>query len=292
MDKKTKTTELFAKTQNLFNKTKEKVKDKATHFAVKNIAQDADDSEETKSYQEQLNEQVLAAVNINESTQLYMKKIIEEGMKNHCNVINRTDFLQENLQKYCSQDIIDNAICESPMNANISPNIVDTLADITIKTETAYIANIDLYNKAMEENFLQYNNENLINTKTKSEEGTSEIANAEINQTKTNYTTHYCYGLLRTTQKLLYLYGFPQMEMNQNNMDNITNTLTVCFGVMYGINGTSNALQSISSMLASGVKKQLAKNDSILNSNIIAIANKVSKWFDIEITKENLSGIV
>lgn len=45
------------------------------------------------------------------------------------------------------------------------------------------------------------------------------------------------YGyLLRATQKLLYLYGFPEIDLDEkeNKFDDGTmNTLILCFGVMY-----------------------------------------------------------
>ena len=54
------------------------------------------------------------------------------------------------------------------------------------------------------------------------------------------------YGyLLRATQKLLYLYGFPQIDTseNVNQFDTETiNILILCMGVMYGAAGANNAL--------------------------------------------------
>ena len=68
------------------------------------------------------------------------------------------------------------------------------------------------------------------------------------------------YGyLLRATQKLLYLYGFPQIDMEEqgNKFDDATmNTLIICFGVMYGTLGANNALKAMAKALGVGVEKK------------------------------------
>lgn len=46
--------------------------------------------------------------------------------------------------------------------------------------------------------------------------------------------------MLRATQKLMYLYGFPQMHVKENCQDFDSETLNLlirCMGVMYGVVG-------------------------------------------------------
>ena len=69
------------------------------------------------------------------------------------------------------------------------------------------------------------------------------------------------YGyLLRATQKLLYLYGFPEIDTEEegSKFDDATmNTLIICFGVMYGAVGANNALKAMAKALGVGVEKEL-----------------------------------
>lgn len=62
------------------------------------------------------------------------------------------------------------------------------------------------------------------------------------------------YGyMLRTAQKLMYLYGFPQAGLTDegNGIDSETiNMLTLCLGVMYGVAGANNAVKTMAKALA------------------------------------------
>ena len=66
------------------------------------------------------------------------------------------------------------------------------------------------------------------------------------------------YGyMLRATQKLMYLYGFPAINLDEKDQtfDSETmNTLIICLGVMYGVAGANNALKAMAKALATGVK--------------------------------------
>ena len=71
------------------------------------------------------------------------------------------------------------------------------------------------------------------------------------------------YGyMLRATQKLMYLYGFPQIDVEENGQvfDSETmNLLILCMGVMYGVVGANNALKAVAKALGTGVEKQLLR---------------------------------
>lgn len=53
----------------------------------------------------------------------------------------------------------------------------------------------------------------------------------------TDIAQHYGY-MLRAMQKLLYLYGFPEIDIKENQiLDSETmNTIIICIGVMYHLN--------------------------------------------------------
>ena len=91
------------------------------------------------------------------------------------------------------------------------------------------------------------------------------------------------YGyMLRVTQKLLYLYGFPQIDVTEN-------ILTLCLGVMYGVAGANNALKAVAKALGTGVQKQLMKK-ALTKGTVFPVVKSVAKWFGIKMTKEVFTG--
>ena len=102
------------------------------------------------------------------------------------------------------------------------------------------------------------------------------------------------YGyMLRATQKLMYLYGFPQIDVEENGQvfDSETmNLLILCMGVMYGVVGANNALKAVAKALGTGVEKQLLRR-ALTKGTIYPIVKSVSKWFGVRMTKQIFAGV-
>ena len=101
------------------------------------------------------------------------------------------------------------------------------------------------------------------------------------------------YGyMIRAAQKLLYLYGFPELDTSDEAiaLDTETiNSLTVCLGVMYGVANANNAIKAMAKALAGGVEKQLMKK-ALTKGAIYPIVRTVGKWFGVRMTKEIFAG--
>ena len=101
------------------------------------------------------------------------------------------------------------------------------------------------------------------------------------------------YGyLLRAMQKLTYLYGFPQIDTEETGSkfdDGTMNVLIVCFGVMHGVAGASNALKTMAKALGAGVEKQLM-NKALTKGTIYPVTKKILKWFNVKLTKKVFTG--
>jgi len=98
--------------------------------------------------------------------------------------------------------------------------------------------------------------------------------------------------MLRAAQKLLYLYGFPEINTGNNDvmLDSETlNSLTICLGVMYGVASANNAIKAMAKALAKGVEKQLLKK-ALTKGTIYPIVKEVAKWFSVKMTKEVFAG--
>ena len=101
------------------------------------------------------------------------------------------------------------------------------------------------------------------------------------------------YGyMLRAAQKLMYLYGFQEINTDEKNQTFDTETLNIlilCMGAMYGAAGANTALKSIARALACGVEKKLI-NAALTKGTIYPIVKSVAKWFGKNMTKQVFAG--
>lgn len=180
--------------------------------------------------------------------------------------IDRAKFLQKELFKNHPQDVIDRAIETTPAQAGIASEEVDKIADEVIKFERNAVSGISVAlgmpgGVAM-----------------------AATIPADIAQ-------YYGY-MIRAAQKLLYLYGFPELDTSDEAiaLDTETiNSLTVCLGVMYGVANANNAIKAMAKALAGGVEKQLMKK-ALTKGAIYPIVRIVGKWFGVRMTKEIFAG--
>lgn len=209
---------------------------------------------------------ILSAVDQNGNGEIDIEDVIIMGLKVPGIRIDRASFLQRELQKNFPQDVIDDAIEKKPMHARIPAKSIDRIADEVIKYERACVSGIS--------------------TALGMPGGVAMAATipADIAQ-------YYGY-MLRATQKLMYLYGFPEIDMEEQeqSFDSETiNILIVCMGVMYGAAGANNALKAMAKALAAGVEKQLLRK-ALTKGSIYPIVKSVAKWFSVKMTKEVFAG--
>lgn len=182
--------------------------------------------------------------------------------------INRAEFLQKELQRYCTQEEISNAIEHNLTYAKISNEIIDKIADQVIKYERNCVSGIS--------------------TALSMPGGMAMAATIP-----TDIAQYYGY-MLRATQKLMYLYGFPEIDTNEKNgtFDSETvNTLTICLGVMYGVAGANSALRAMATGLANGISKKIMST-ALTKGTLYPIVKNIAKWFGVKMTKKMLVGVV
>ena len=180
--------------------------------------------------------------------------------------IKRDKFLEKEFFRKYPKETIREAVRTNPMSAGIDPKDIDAIADEVIEYERRCVSGISAALGAPG--------------------GFAMAATipADIAQ-------YYGY-MIRATQKLLYLYGFPEIDLEEEGtkFDSETiNILIICFGVMYGAAGANNALKSIAKALGSGVEKQLMKK-ALTKGTIYPIVKSVAKWFNVKMTKEVFAG--
>lgn len=228
--------------------------------AANNIA------DKTKSLAEKSHNAILQAVDQNGNGEIDIEDVIIMGLKIPGIRIDRAAFLQKELQTKFPPEVVEDAIAHTPLHAKIPVETIDKIADEVIKYERACVSGIS--------------------AALGMPGGIAMVAtiSADIAQ-------YYGY-MLRTAQKLMYLYGFPAIdtEESEQTFDSETmNILIVCMGVMYGVAGANNALKAIAKALATGVEKQLLRK-ALTKGTIYPIVRSVAKWFSIKMTKEVFAG--
>lgn len=211
---------------------------------------------------------VVAKLDANGDGQVGIEDIIVLAVKTPGVHIKRDAFLRNELFKNHPQDVIDKAIQTTPALAGIPAEEIDKIADEVIKRERWAVSGISAALGAPG--------------------GWAMAATipADIAQ-------YYGYTL-RAVQKLLYLYGFPEIDSDEEGLqlDSETiNTIIVCIGIMNGVAGANNAIKAMAKALAAGVEKQLLKT-ALTKGTVYPIVKQVMKWFGVSLTKSLFAGAV
>ena len=195
-----------------------------------------------------------------------IEDIIILGLKVPGIKINRSEFLRKELLKKYPTEVIDNAIKYNPSQANIPLEEIDKIAEQVIKYERNCVSGISAA-LGMPGGLTM----------------TATIP-ADIAQ-------YYGY-MLRACQKLMYLYGFPEINVDEGKtgFDSETiNSLIISLGVMYGAVGANNAIKAMAKALAVGVEKKLL-NKALTKGTIFPIVKSVAKYFNVTLTKKVFAG--
>lgn len=211
-------------------------------------------------------ETVVGSLDQNGDGEVGIEDIIVLSVKTPGVHIRRDSFLQKELFKNHPQDVIDRAIATTPAQAGIEADEIDQIADAVIAFERNCVSGISAALGAPG--------------------GWAMAATipADIIQ-------YYGYTL-RATQKLLYLYGFPEIKSDEDGvcLDSETiNTIILCLGVMNGVAGANNAIKAMARALSVGVEKKLL-NTALTKGAFYPFVKKIMKWFGIRLTKSVFAG--
>lgn len=215
-----------------------------------------------ESFVKKTSKEIVETIDQNGNGEIDIEDVIILGMKTPGIKINRTNFLETEFFKYYSEDIIKTAVETTPAKAGIPLEHINKIADDVIQFERVCVSGIS--------------------TALGIPGGVAMVATipADIAQ-------YYGY-MLRATQKLLYLYGFPEINIakKEHFIDSETmNILILCMGVMYGVHGASNALKTLAKAFATGVEKKLI-NAALTKGTFYPFVKKIAGWFGQKMTKQ------
>ena len=176
--------------------------------------------------------------------------------------VTRESFLRKELFKNYPPEVIDDAVARTPALAGISETDIDRIADEVIKFERNCVSGISV--------------------------ALGVPGGAAMAATIPADVVQYYGYTLRAIQKLLYLYGFPEIDSDGEGifLDSETiNRIVVCLGVMNGVAGANNAVKALAKALSVGVEKKLIAA-ALTKGTLYPILKSTLKWFGVKLTKE------
>ncbi|MEU3513817.1 hypothetical protein ABZ770_00665 [Streptomyces sp. NPDC006654] len=181
--------------------------------------------------------------------------------------IHREAYLRSALARHCSEDDIRRAIEETPAAAGISVEVLDKVANDSIRYETAKVSALSAAAGIP---------------------GVLALP-ATVPADMAQYFGH----MVRISQKLAYLYSWPDLfSEDGDDLDDATmGVLTLFFGVMFGTQSANAAVGKVAGMMSKEVAKKLPQK-ALTQGVIYPIVKKVAAYLGVQMTKQSFAKTV
>ena len=185
--------------------------------------------------------------------------LIGTAMKLPGTIIDRDEFLHKELLKLLPLGITDNAVKHNPAYAGINRRIINEIANKVIQDETKKVSSVSFLTGAA---------------------GPAGIF-ADIPQ--------YFAFLLRVMQKLVYLYGFPALDLDNETIDEDTMSMLMIFtGLMFGIEKAEEGLHAlVDSYTNEGASGYAAAG--LTRASLYPLAKETSKYLGFILSGQIMS---
>lgn len=186
--------------------------------------------------------------------------IVQQAMKLPVVKVNREKFLRKELIKYYPEDVVDLAIKKNPAYAGIEKEKINEVSKQVINYETNKVSAIS-FAAGMPGGF------------------------AMVATVPADIVQYFAY-MIRVMQKLAYLYGFEDFELNEDTIsDDTMNQIMIFFGVMFGVQGANSGVKKIAEAAAKKVSKSLAQK-ALTKGTVYPIVKKIAQAVGIKMTKQ------
>lgn len=174
--------------------------------------------------------------------------------------IDRAAYLRTALKRYCSEEQIAQAIDETPAGAGVSRDVVEKVAATSIKFETSRVTGISA--------------------------AAGIPGGLAMAGTVPADLAQYFGHIIRVAQKLAYIYSWPDLFSDGEDLDEATaGVLTLFIGVMFGVQTAQAAISKVSTMIAGQVVKKLPQK-ALTQGTIYPIVKSVSKLLGARMTRQ------
>lgn len=175
--------------------------------------------------------------------------------------IEREEFLQKNFSSRFDREIVARIVQTSPIRAGVNESVLHEIARECIDYEQMKVSTLSFATGC----------------------GGLVGIPADLAQ----YLAH----VLRISQKLAYIYGYPEIFSVEGSMDERTQKIILLFiGVMYGVSGANKVIAEISKSLAGKVGKDILRA-ALTKTAWYPLLQQVCKQVGIQVTKDVLSKI-
>ena len=172
--------------------------------------------------------------------------------------IDRAEFLKNNFSREVEPKMVDKIVQTSPIKAGVSEHILKKIASECIKNETYNVSALSF--------------------------GTGFGGLIGIPADLAQYLVH----VLRISQKLAYIYGYPSMISIDGGMDDATKNIILLFiGMMYGVKGTEKVIANLSVTLAEQIAKNISR-EALTKTAWYPLLKEICKQVGIKVTKDTL----
>ena len=179
--------------------------------------------------------------------------------------VNRSSFLKDTLRPHLDEVTIQKIIDETPKKAGVDDDLINRVANgcinfhVTICTSTSFAAGLP------------------------GKWWAAGTIPADI--------TQYFFHTVVVCQKLLYLYGWPDL-FDDDEIDSVDEEtllkITLFLGVMMGANGANKAVAKLAEEFAKEVAKRLPKY-ALTKYAVYNISKQIAKWIGVKLTKETFA---
>lgn len=173
--------------------------------------------------------------------------------------VNREAFLRNAFSDYCTQEQLDAIIKSNPRKV-LDIDLLDVVANDVIKVARREVS---------AGSFLAGLPGNVI--------AATGLAVADLGQ--------YMGFCMNISQKLAYIYGFPNLLKNGELTPNGINILTALFGVMFGVSEAVKAVNYVAKALAVQVAKRLPAI-AFGHAAWYVLVKQIAKWIGIRMSKQ------
>lgn len=177
--------------------------------------------------------------------------------------VDRNSFLTRELKQHgCSETTIAQALTENPAKV-VDRKILDDIADACINNHTTKVT--------------------LISTAAGIPGGLAMFGTIPAD------VAQYYWHVLKLSQKLAYIYGFPDFCDEKGQLsDTSSDMLTLFVGVMSGVSAANKAITAISKQLAEQVVKRLPRM-ALTKTIWYPVVKNVARWLGVSVTKSSFA---
>nr|MBM4732591.1 hypothetical protein [Prescottella equi] len=181
--------------------------------------------------------------------------------------IDRGAYLRTALARYCTEEQIDRAVATSPAEAGIPGDVITRVANTSIKFETSKVT--------------------ALSTAAGIPGGFAAIGTVPAD------VAQYFGHVLRITQKLAYIYSWPDLFADKGDgLDEATEGILILFvGVMFGVNAAQAGVAKVADMMARQVVKKLPQQ-ALTKGAVYPAVKKVAAMLGVTMTKRIYAGAV